>query len=341
MKTQKYLVIAALLAGMSNVNAADYTLDASTMGVGATAGENLVVKEGCLDPSKTTCAEKVKWLAAISPTKVGNIQVAAQLIGDFEVVITADFASEAKAINLLTADNKGIALRFNGDGSSSSSSFITNGIGEGGDNTFYRLPNWNLYDSFNEVKITVQQGVAKFYTNGTSGKPIIFDASVIFTRVVIEGVKSDDRLSDVKVRGIQGTTACSSGGTGTTPTATTKIDGIATNGFVSSANKMIAGVLISGGTKRTMVRASSVDGAVDPMVEIYTYPDRKLLGSNDSWATSTAAAELTQKKLAPARATDAATIISLPPGLFTMEVTSRNGGSGASVIEVYDMAVFP
>jgi len=121
----------------------------------------------------------------------------------------------------------------------------------------------------------------------------------------------------------------------------TKIDGISTNAFVSPANKMIAGVLISGGSKRVMVRASSVDGAVDPLLEIVTYPDRKPLGNNDSWATDPAAAELTQKKLAPARATDAATIINLPPGLFTMEITSKNGGSGANVIEVYDMAVFP
>jgi Regulator of chromosome condensation (RCC1) repeat len=121
----------------------------------------------------------------------------------------------------------------------------------------------------------------------------------------------------------------------------TKLDGISTNAFITPANKMIAGVLISGGTKRLMVRASSIDGMVDPSLEIVTYPDRKPLGSNDSWATDPAAAELTQKKLAPGRATDAATIINLPPGLFTMEITSKNGGSGAGIIEVYDMAVFP
>jgi len=132
-----------------------------------------------------------------------------------------------------------------------------------------------------------------------------------------------------------------SGVTTGTPTVTTKLDGISTNAFITPANKMIAGVLVSGGTKRLMVRVSSVDGAVDPLLEIVTYPDRKPLGSNDSWATDPAAAELTQKKLAPARATDAAIIINLPPGLFTMEVSSKNGGSGAGIIEVYDMAVFP
>jgi len=122
---------------------------------------------------------------------------------------------------------------------------------------------------------------------------------------------------------------------------TTKIGGISTNGFISPTNKMTTGVFISGGTKRTMVRVSSVDGTVDPQVEIYTFPDRRLLERNDSWATSSAAAELTQKKLAPAHATDAATIINLPSGLFTMEVSSKNGGSGANVIEVYDIAIFP
>jgi len=137
------------------------------------------------------------------------------------------------------------------------------------------------------------------------------------------------------------TTPTSCGITPGTPAAITKIDGISTNAFITPANKMIAGVLISGGTKRVMVRASSVDGVVDPSLEIVTYPDRKPLGNNDSWATDPAAAELTQKKLTPGRATDAATIINLPPGLFTMEVSSKNGGSGAGLIEVYDMAVFP
>jgi len=139
----------------------------------------------------------------------------------------------------------------------------------------------------------------------------------------------------------QSTVPVDSGVTTGTPTVTTKLDGISTNAFITPANKMIAGVLVSGGTKRLMVRASSVDGAVDPQLEIVTYPDRKPLGSNDSWATDPAAAELSQKKLAPARATDAAVIINLPPGLFTMEITSKNGASGAGIIEVYDMAVFP
>jgi hypothetical protein len=211
----------------------------------------------------------------------------------------------------------------------------------------------------NDVRLVSEQGKLKMagndvFLSGTGGVIKQVNLSGSLTRIVISSIDADEEyIYDIKTRGVQsgGTTQqgiaqckanpASCGITTGTPAATTKIDGIATNAFVSPSSKMIAGVLISGGTKRTMVRASSVNGAVDPLLEIYTYPDRKLLGSNDSWATDPAAAELTQKKLAPARATDAAMIINLPSGLFTAEVSSKNGGSGANVIEVYDMAVFP
>lgn len=335
------LIMLSWLGFIHGVAAEDYVLDASRLTVGSIAGENLVVKEGCFDPTKTECADKLRWLTSSSAAKVGSVQVNGFLSGDFEIVVTADFANTEKTISLFTNDNQSIYLRTVGD--SWGHTFNPNGIGTGGGTSNYSLGGWNSSNNFNEIKLIVQKGVANIYTNGVVfSKAITFDSATVFSKVTVAGIQINDRLSDVKVRGIQGTTACNSTGTGTTaPVATTKIDGVATNGFVSPANKMIAGVLISGGAKRSMVRASSVDGLVDPQVEIYTYPDRKLLGSNDSWATSTAATELTQKKLAPARATDAATIIELPPGLFTMEVTSKNGGSGASVIEVYDMAVFP
>lgn len=213
------LLFAILLSYATAGFAGDYVLDASTMGVGATAGENLVVKEGCLDTSKTSCSEKIQWLTTTSPTKIGNVQVVGQLIGDFEVVVTADFAGSSKGINILTSDNKGISLRFDGIGGGRS--FGPNGIGEGGSSSPYTdLPGANYGDSFNEVKITIQKGVANVYVNGkVLGEPVTFDAGIAFERVTLEGIKSDDRLSDIKVRGIQGSTTCSS--SPTTPSTPT------------------------------------------------------------------------------------------------------------------------
>ena len=142
----------ALMMGMQGSLAEDYVLDASTMAVGSTAGENLVVKEGCLDPSKTSCTEKFKWLTSTSAIKIGNLQVLGQLTGDYEVIITADFGGDPKGIKLLTSDNQGISLTFKGD--RSGQNFSPNGIGEGGDDILFgSLPGWNKGSNFNEIKI--------------------------------------------------------------------------------------------------------------------------------------------------------------------------------------------
>jgi hypothetical protein len=210
----------ALMMAMQGSLAKDYVLDATTMAVGATAGENLVVKEGCLDPRKTSCTDKFKWLSSTSPIKIGNLQVLGQLTGDYEVVITADFGGDPKGIKLLTADNHGISLTFEGD--AIGREFSSNGIGNGGNrNCCALLPGWNGSYNFNEVKITVQQGVANVYTNGTvMGGPITFDAGQVFDRVAFEGITANDRIADVKVRGMQTIASCATApSTPTSPAA--------------------------------------------------------------------------------------------------------------------------
>jgi len=199
--------------------------------------------------------------------------------------------------------------------------------------------------------LSVSGGMAKLYIDNKSCIELPIDKNLRFNSVVVTANPDNEirriKMSDILTYGTYsdgikaGMQRCV-----VDPVScgipVTKIDGIATNGLITATNKMIAGVLISGGVKRVLVRASSVDGVTDPAVEIYTYPDRKPLGNNDSWNIDPATAiELTQKKLAPARNTDAATIISLLPGLYTMEVSTKNGNSGATMIEVYDMAVFP
>ncbi|MEZ5671191.1 MAG: hypothetical protein R3E08_01965 [Thiotrichaceae bacterium] len=204
--------------------------------------------------------------------------------------------------------------------------------------------------SFNFLT-SVNAGIAKLYINGSSCIELPVDKNLLFNSVVVTATPDNEirriKMNDMLTYGTYadglkaGMQRCVANPT-SCGIPVTKIDGIATNGLITATNKMIAGVLISGGTKRVLVRASSVDGSVDPAVEIYTYPDRKLLGTNDSWNVDPSMTiELTQKKLAPARNTDAATMIQLAPGLYTMEVSTKNGNSGATVLEVYDMAVFP
>jgi len=192
---------------------------------------------------------------------------------------------------------------------------------------------------WNTLNISVNGGIAKLYINNTLS--LTYPFRTIKQDATYKTLKcslSNDGVSYLHDANVIGNPTTN---TSSPSTTSSNINGISTNGFVSPTYKMTAGIAISGGTKRTLVRAMSVDGLVDPVVEIYTHPEHKLLSSNDSWSTSPFATELTRKGLAPTRATDAATIVNLPSGLFTMEVSSKNGKSGLNIVEVYDMAVFP
>lgn len=244
--------------------AEDYVLDASKLSVGTTVNENLVVKQGCSDPDETSCTEKLNWLSSTSVTKVGSIDVVGGLTGEFEVVVTADFQKEIKTISLFTADEKSIDLKFGGDDSWTGRFFTSNGIGEGGGGKSYgTLQGWNAGDAFNEVKIVVKNGLANAYSNGrvVVNTPIQFDKNMVFERVSIEGIQSDDRVSEVKVRGIQnitstptgGNTATTSTGDSNTSTTTTSTGGsnistttTSTSGSNTSTTPIFSGTTISG-----------------------------------------------------------------------------------------------
>lgn len=219
------------------VGAADYLLDASTMAVGATAGENLIVKEGCLDPTKTTCTEKVKWLAA-PLTKVGSLDVVGSLSGSFQIDVSADFNKVSKGITIFTSDNKSLEFSISWTNSEhwesdNDASFYPKGfVGvEGtptaaGGGTEYSTK-WSNYNDFNTITLIVQQGVAQALINGSQiGKSITFPVETVFSRVVLKGIDSSDRLSEVKVKGLSNTTAC----TGGSSTTTTPVSGTTNTG---------------------------------------------------------------------------------------------------------------
>ncbi len=126
---------------------------------------------------------------------------------------------------MLTADNKGISLAFSGDEWQGGIHFSPNGIGNGGNsNCCDHLPGWSSSYNFNEVKITVQQGIANVYINGSvMGDPISFEAGQVFERVAFEGITANDRIADVKVRGMQTMGSCTPT-TVTPPTTSTSGD---------------------------------------------------------------------------------------------------------------------
>src|SRR3954465_11772580 len=61
-----------------------------------------------------------------------------------------------------------------------------------------------------------------------------------------------------------------------------------------------------------------------------------VLATNDNWRDAQASA-IDSAGLAPANATEAAIIMSLPPGSYTAILAGANGTTGVGLIEIYDL----
>jgi hypothetical protein len=113
---------------------------------------------------------------------------------------------------------------------------------------------------------------------------------------------------------------------------------------------LIGGLVIAGNSSKTVLirgvgpalSAFGVAGALaDPQVTVWS--GGTLLATNTSWGTgaSTAAQISTSAALVgafplPSGSKDASLLMNLPPGSYTIEVTSVSGASGVALIEVYD-----
>jgi len=111
-------------------------------------------------------------------------------------------------------------------------------------------------------------------------------------------------------------------------------------------NVLIAGFVIGGtGTKQVLIRGVGpalanygVSGVLqDPYIRIYNSEEEKIM-ENDNWDSSLAA---TFSKVGAFELTsgskDAAVIISLPAGSYTVQVSGVGDTTGEALVEVYDL----
>ncbi len=133
-------------------------------------------------------------------------------------------------------------------------------------------------------------------------------------------------------------------GSGLTPRLTnlSALNRVGTGGDV-----LIAGFTIAGfGTKNLLIRAVGPTLAAvqfglagmiaDPKLEVYSGPTK--IGENDNWAPA-----LTETfgsvgafALIPG-SKDAALVVSLPPGGYTVQVFGADGGTGTALVEIYEL----
>lgn len=116
----------------------------------------------------------------------------------------------------------------------------------------------------------------------------------------------------------------------------------------SGENVMIAGFIVRGNTsKRVLLRglgnslrsAGIANALADPNLELHS-ADGALLHSNDNWQ-DTQASQIAATGLAPTDPHEAAMIAVLPPGSYTVILSSRDGKSGVGLVEIYDLDQSP
>jgi hypothetical protein len=112
-------------------------------------------------------------------------------------------------------------------------------------------------------------------------------------------------------------------------------------------NIMVAGFVVGGNVPlKVLIRAVGptlasfgVSGVLaDPKLELYGGPDK--IGENDNWggtATLRDAFTVTQEFPLPDNSKDAAMLITLPPGLYTAQVSGVGNTTGVALIEVYEV----
>jgi hypothetical protein len=120
---------------------------------------------------------------------------------------------------------------------------------------------------------------------------------------------------------------------------------ISTRGRVGSGSDvLIGGFIIQGsGAKRVLIRAggpslgSAVKNALaNPYLELHNSAGN-LVASNDNWASSPSAAQISATGIPPTRAEESAIIATLAPGNYTAIVRGVNNTMGVGLVEMYDL----
>jgi len=115
---------------------------------------------------------------------------------------------------------------------------------------------------------------------------------------------------------------------------------------------LIAGFVVGGsGVRQVLLRGIgptlglfNVPGVLaNPRLELYQSGNTTPLATNDDWGASANAAEIAAAAARvgafalPLESRDSVLLVSLPPGSYTAQVSGANSGTGAAIIEVYEV----
>jgi alpha-tubulin suppressor-like RCC1 family protein len=128
-------------------------------------------------------------------------------------------------------------------------------------------------------------------------------------------------------------------------TSSSRLGNISTRGLVLTGNDVMIGGFIIGGSapKKVLITARGpslgafgVTGALaDPKIELYS--GQTIIAANDNWQTDSPAtiAEIQATGIAPSNPLEAALMLTLNPGAYTV-IVSGVSGTGVGIVEVFE-----
>lgn len=128
----------------------------------------------------------------------------------------------------------------------------------------------------------------------------------------------------------------------------TKLINLSTRAWVGTGDKvMIAGFIVNNAPKKLLLAARSLSLDLstekllpDPVITLYSGANP--IAVNDNWQDNDSATQndLTAAGLAPSHATEAAMVVTLSPGPYTLIVSGKNQQTGIALVEVTDLDDF-
>lgn len=120
---------------------------------------------------------------------------------------------------------------------------------------------------------------------------------------------------------------------------------VSTRALIGTGERqLIGGFVISGPPKTVIVRAIGpslaqydiTNALLDPQFSIIPPGESTPIAANDDWMSSPNAAALQATGKAPSDSREAAELLTLPAGSYTVVVNGKNGGEGVGLVEAYE-----
>ena len=302
-----------------------YRLVAHANGVSAVSGESVVgIKSD-----------------ATSAARLLNLSTRALCLTDDDVLIPGFYIQGAGTKRLLMRAVGPELAKFGVSGTLADPQIVLKRQSDG--EVLATNDNWGDNANWEEIRDTARAIYAFSLTEGSKSAALLTDLPAGGYTIVASGHGEETGVSIVELYEVQGTDDVA------------RLVNISNRGYVGvGGDIMIPGFVVSNEGSRTfLIRAVgpslarfNVSGVLaDPMIEVYkrrpgTAIDDLIL-TNDTWGENgdadqirTTAAALHAFKLNEG-STDAAFVVTLPPGAYTVNAKGKDGATGVAIVEVY------